>query len=80
MSNEYNEMFLEGKFEEGLSLGMSDEVAGEYATACFAEESMEPFKAYFNQDPNLDIDQEQGQCVCGEFNCTEEYVHWTSGW
>jgi len=21
-----------------------------------------------------------GECICGEFNCKEEYVHWTSGW
>ena len=26
------------------------------------------------------IDQENGQCCCGEYNCNEAYVHWTSGW
>lgn len=31
-------------------------------------------------DPNEDIDTENGQCCCGEYNCNEEYVHWTSGY
>jgi hypothetical protein len=22
---------------------------------------------------------EENQCICGEFNCKEEYAHWTSG-
>ena len=26
------------------------------------------------------IDQENGQCCCGEYNCDEAYVHWTSGY
>lgn len=26
------------------------------------------------------VDQENGQCCCGEYNCAEEYVHWTSGY
>ena len=21
-----------------------------------------------------------GQCICGAFDCDEEYAHWTSGW
>lgn len=28
-------------------------------------------------DPNADL--EEGQCICGEFNCKDEYSHWTSG-
>ena len=27
-----------------------------------------------------DEDLEEGQCICGEFNCPDEYAHWTSGW
>ena len=30
-------------------------------------------------DPNEDIDTINGQCCCGEYNCKDEYVHWTSG-
>jgi hypothetical protein len=22
---------------------------------------------------------QDGQCICGEFDCNEEYSHWTSG-
>lgn len=25
------------------------------------------------------IDSDNGQCCCGEYQCKEEYVHWTSG-
>ena len=28
----------------------------------------------------LDEHQEKDLCICGETNCTESYVHWTSGW
>lgn len=31
-------------------------------------------------DPNEDIDTVNGQCCCGEYNCKDEYVHWTSGY
>ena len=27
-------------------------------------------------DDNL----QEGQCVCGAFDCDEEYAHWTSGY
>ena len=30
-------------------------------------------------DPNTDIDVENGQCCCGEYNCKESYAHWSSG-
>ena len=26
------------------------------------------------------IDEENGQCCCGEYNCEQSYEHWTSGW
>lgn len=25
-------------------------------------------------------DLPEGECICGELNCKDEYVHWTSGW
>jgi len=25
------------------------------------------------------VDVDGGQCCCGEYNCNEEYVHWSSG-
>lgn len=25
------------------------------------------------------IDSDNGQCCCGDYQCKEEYVHWTSG-
>jgi len=25
------------------------------------------------------IPLQPGQCICGEFNCKDEYSHWTSG-
>ena len=28
------------------------------------------------EDDNL----QEGQCVCGAFNCDDEYAHWTSGY
>jgi hypothetical protein len=31
-------------------------------------------------DPNEDIDTENGQCCCGEYDCKDSYVHWTSGY
>lgn len=31
-------------------------------------------------DPNEDVDTANGQCCCGEYNCKDEYVHWTSGY
>lgn len=31
-------------------------------------------------DPNEDIDQANGQCICGKYHCKDSYVHWTSGW
>jgi len=40
--------------------------------------AIEPQDQY--NDPNEDIDTENGQCICGDYNCSEEYVHWTSGW
>ena len=29
-----------------------------------------------SEDDNL----QEGQCVCGAFDCDEEYAHWTSGY
>lgn len=29
--------------------------------------------------PNDDIDTENGQCCCGDYNCPDGYEHWTSG-
>lgn len=26
------------------------------------------------------IDQENGQCCCGEYDCPDSYSHWTRGW
>lgn len=23
---------------------------------------------------------EDGQCICGDHNCSDEYAHWTSGY
>lgn len=34
---------------------------------------------YEASDPNSDIDIDGGQCICGEYKCSDEYVHWTSG-
>ena len=31
-------------------------------------------------DPNEDIDTENGQCCCGEYDCKDSYIHWTSGY
>lgn len=36
----------------------------------YAEEQM---------DPNDDIDTENGQCICGRYDCPQEYIHWSSG-
>lgn len=27
-----------------------------------------------------EIELQDGECICGELNCKDEYVHWTSGW
>ena len=32
-----------------------------------------------NENPNEDIDIENGQCCCGEYDCQDEYVHWSKG-
>lgn len=42
--------------------------------------SVEPQDWYIDADPNEDIDTENGQCICGDYNCSEEYAHWTSGY
>lgn len=72
MSNRYNEMFLEDHFERGIAMGMDDDEAERFAWASFNEEEYEPV------DPNKDL--EEGQCICGKFECGETYVHWSSGW
>ena len=72
MSNHYNEMLLERKYEEGLEMGLNDVQAEKFAWTFFNEEEF--------TDPNEDIDTANGQCVCGEYNCNDEYVHWTSGY
>ena len=28
----------------------------------------------------MEDDLQDGECICGELNCKDEYVHWTSGW
>ena len=30
--------------------------------------------------PSPDEELQEGQCVCGAFNCDDEYAHWTSGY
>ncbi len=25
------------------------------------------------------VDSDNGQCCCGDYNCQQEYIHWTSG-
>ena len=25
-------------------------------------------------------DRDDGTCICGDINCAEQYVHWTSGY
>ena len=32
-----------------------------------------------NENPNEDIDIENGQCCCGEYDCPDEYFHWSKG-
>lgn len=27
-----------------------------------------------------DIELKPGQCICGAFECKDEYAHWSSGW
>ena len=35
---------------------------------------------YCEQFDDDGIDHAGGQCYCGEYNCSEAYVHATSGW
>ena len=30
--------------------------------------------------PDEDDNLQEGQCICGAFDCNDSYVHWTSGW
>ena len=30
--------------------------------------------------PSEDEVLEPGQCICGAFECSDEYAHWSSGW
>ena len=30
--------------------------------------------------PHDDDNLQEGQCICGAFDCDEEYAHWTSGY
>jgi hypothetical protein len=27
-----------------------------------------------------DLEEQDESCICGESDCDEQYVHWTSGW
>jgi hypothetical protein len=74
MSNHYNEMLLENKFQEAIDMGLNDVQAEKFAWAFFNEEEFE-----FECDSNADIDIENGQCICSKYNCEDEYSHWTSG-
>ena len=30
--------------------------------------------------PREDEQLQPGQCICGAFECSDEYAHWSSGW
>ena len=41
---------------------------------CGVEHHIDDFRP--DEDDNL----QEGQCICGAFECSDEYAHWTSGW
>lgn len=66
-----------GKFNQAAVVQLDRTLV--YETEGQELESLQP-RQQIEWDINSDIDQENGQCCCGEYNCNEEYVHWTSGW
>lgn len=28
----------------------------------------------------LEVDDVHEQCICGEYNCSESYIHWSQGY
>jgi hypothetical protein len=66
-----------GKFNHA-AVAQLDRVSG-YEPEGQEFESLQP-RQLMAWDINNDIDTENGQCCCGEYNCDESYVHWTSGW
>ena len=41
---------------------------------CGVEHHIDDFR------PDDDDNLQEGQCICGAFDCSDEYAHWTSGW
>jgi hypothetical protein len=79
MSNIYNEMILENKFEEGLEFGMSDEMAEKYANAYFEGSDLSEFDKFINQEGDFDGDY----CLCGAPLSNpgpDCYVHMSQGY
>ena len=64
-----------GKFEQA-AVAQLDRAFG-YEPRGQEFESLQP--RHLECDPNDDIDTQNGQCICGQYDCAEEYVHWTSG-
>ncbi len=40
----------------------------------YVNRKQENFESFVREHNKTDL------CICGETNCTESYVHWTSGW
>ena len=77
MSNMFNEAFLEQKFEEGVAMGMSDDVAEQFAIACLNGDSLDDFDGYADQSPSSNL------CLCGEplaNNGPDCYSHMSRGY
>ena len=65
-----------GKYEQAAVAQMDRALV--YETKGQEFDSLQP--RHFECDINNDIDTENGQCICGDYDCKEQYVHWTSGW
>lgn len=66
-----------GKFNQA-AVAQLDRVSG-YEPEGQEFESLQP-RQLVEWDINDNIDTENGQCCCGDYDCNESYVHWTSGW
>ncbi len=60
------------------------QVLSEASDGRLSPEEVKNLETYGVKHPNElrpeEDDLRDGECVCGELNCEDEYVHWTSGW
>ena len=56
---------------------LADQSGGKYTA-----QDVYNLEKYGVTDPRelADLEDQDGSCCCGESQCDEQYVHWTSGW